>query len=110
MQRPPVIIHPLQSIDFAALFESLEAGNTGRVLEYVDHAKGERFEVVAGARRFRAAKIAEQFSLPARIVELSDAAAIEWRSVAEIEGRLNEADVGEPKPEVAARFLQRRIG
>ncbi|WP_263408843.1 ParB/RepB/Spo0J family partition protein [Terriglobus tenax] len=39
------------------------------------------FEVVAGARRFRAAQLAELFSLPARIVELDDAAAMEWQLV-----------------------------
>jgi ParB family chromosome partitioning protein len=35
------------------------------------------FQIVAGARRFRAAQLAELFSLPARIVELTDAAAME---------------------------------
>ena len=39
------------------------------------------FEIVAGARRFRAAQLAELFSLPARIVELSDAGAMEWQLV-----------------------------
>ena len=39
------------------------------------------FEIVAGARRFRAAKLAELFFLPARIVELDDAAAMEWQLV-----------------------------
>ena len=39
------------------------------------------FEIVAGARRFRAAQIAESFSLPARIVELTDAQAMEWQLV-----------------------------
>ena len=39
------------------------------------------FEIVAGARRFRAAQLAELFSLPARIVELTDAAAMEWQLV-----------------------------
>ena len=39
------------------------------------------FELVAGARRFRAAQIAELFSLPARIVELTDAQAMEWQLV-----------------------------
>lgn len=39
------------------------------------------FEIVAGARRFRAAQFAELFSLPARIVELDDAAAMEWQLV-----------------------------
>jgi ParB family chromosome partitioning protein len=41
----------------------------------------EGFEIVAGARRFRAAQLAELFSIPARIVELDDAAAMEWQLV-----------------------------
>ena len=41
----------------------------------------EGFEVVAGARRFRAAQLAELFAIPARIVELTDAQAQEWQLV-----------------------------
>jgi ParB family chromosome partitioning protein len=36
------------------------------------------FEIVAGARRYRASLLAEQFSIPSRIVELTDAQALEW--------------------------------
>ena len=39
--------------------------------------KGERFEVVAGARRFRAAQIAELANVPTRILELSDEQTLE---------------------------------
>ena len=39
------------------------------------------FEIVAGARRFRASQLAELFSIPARIVELDDVAAQEWQLV-----------------------------
>ena len=39
--------------------------------------KGERFEVVAGARRFRAAQIAELADVPTRILELSDEQSLE---------------------------------
>jgi ParB family chromosome partitioning protein len=39
------------------------------------------FEIVAGARRFRASQLAELFSVPARIVELDDVAAQEWQLV-----------------------------
>jgi ParB/RepB/Spo0J family partition protein len=39
------------------------------------------FEIVAGARRFRAAQLAELFSVPARIVELTDAQAQEWQLI-----------------------------
>jgi len=41
----------------------------------------EGFEIVAGARRFRAAQIAELFSIPARIVEIDDAQALEWQLI-----------------------------
>src|SRR5262249_16460097 len=34
--------------------------------------KGERFEVVAGERRFRAAKLLQWSTIPCRVVELSD--------------------------------------
>jgi len=36
---------------------------------------------VAGARRFRAALLAEVFSLPARIIDITDAQALEWQLV-----------------------------
>lgn len=39
------------------------------------------FEIVAGARRFRAAHLAELFSFPVRIVDLDDAQAMEWQLV-----------------------------
>jgi len=39
------------------------------------------FELVAGARRYRAAQLAELFSIPARIVEIDDAQALEWQLV-----------------------------
>ena len=39
------------------------------------------FEIIAGARRYRAAQIAEQATVPVRIVNLSDAAALEAQLV-----------------------------
>ena len=41
----------------------------------------EGFEIVAGAKRFRASLLAELFSVPARIVEIDDAQALEWQLV-----------------------------
>ena len=41
----------------------------------------EGFEIVAGARRFRSAQLAEFFAIPARIVELTDAQSLEWALV-----------------------------
>jgi ParB family transcriptional regulator, chromosome partitioning protein len=43
--------------------------------------RAEGFEIVAGARRFRATQLAELFSLPARIVDIDDAQALEWQLV-----------------------------
>jgi ParB family chromosome partitioning protein len=39
------------------------------------------FEIVTGARRFRASQIAEVFSIPARIVDIDDAQAQEWQLI-----------------------------
>jgi ParB/RepB/Spo0J family partition protein len=39
------------------------------------------FEIIAGARRYRAAQLAEQSTVPVRIVNLSDAAALEAQLV-----------------------------
>ena len=39
------------------------------------------FELVAGARRYRAAQLADLFSIPARIVKIDDAQALEWQLV-----------------------------
>ena len=41
----------------------------------------EGFEIVAGARRFRASQLADLFSVPARIVDIDDAQALEWQLV-----------------------------
>ena len=41
----------------------------------------EGFEIVAGARRFRASQLAELFTVPARIVEIDAAQALEWQLV-----------------------------
>lgn len=45
INKPPMVVHPIQNIDYSALFESLESGQTGRVFEYVDHTRGDRLEV-----------------------------------------------------------------
>ena len=45
VQKPSIVVHPIQQIDYGALFESLESGQVGRVFEYVDHVRGDRLEV-----------------------------------------------------------------
>ena len=47
----------------------------------VRELEGRKYEVVAGARRLRAARLAELASLPVRIVKLTDAEAIEAQVV-----------------------------
>jgi ParB family chromosome partitioning protein len=39
------------------------------------------FEIVTGARRYRASLLAELFSVPARIVDINDAQALEWQLI-----------------------------
>jgi ParB-like chromosome segregation protein Spo0J len=41
----------------------------------------EGYEIVAGARRFRAAYFAEMDEVPVRIVQLSDEQALEWQLI-----------------------------
>ena len=41
----------------------------------------EGYEIVAGARRFRAAHLAEMDEVPVRVVQLSDEQALEWQLV-----------------------------
>jgi ParB family chromosome partitioning protein len=42
---------------------------------------GGGFDLIAGARRYRAAQLAALFSIPARIVEIDGAQALEWQLV-----------------------------
>ena len=74
--------NPRQTFDQKKLEELAESIRTGGLIQpIVVRPKDNRFEVVAGARRFRAGQLAEQFSLPARIKELTDAQAMEWQLV-----------------------------
>ena len=57
------------------------SGSNGLIQPITVRPNNQGFEIVAGARRFRAAKIAELFSIPARIVEITDAQAVEWQLV-----------------------------
>jgi ParB family chromosome partitioning protein len=74
--------NPRQTFDqkkLEELAESIRAG--GLIQPIVVRPKDSGFEIVAGARRYRAGQLAEQFSLPARIKELTDAQALEWQLV-----------------------------
>jgi ParB family transcriptional regulator, chromosome partitioning protein len=68
-----------EQIKLEELAESIRQHGLIQPITIRPNASG--FEIVAGARRFRAAQLAELFSLPARIVDLDDAAAMEWQLV-----------------------------
>lgn len=70
--------NPRRTFDDAALNELTESIKTQGILApLVVRPMGQHFEIVAGARRFRAAQRAGLETAPVRIVELSDAQAIE---------------------------------
>ena len=74
--------NPRRTFDECKLSELAESIRTNGLIQPVTlrpNANG--FEIVAGARRFRAAQLAELFSLPARIVDINDAQALEWQLV-----------------------------
>lgn len=74
--------NPRQTFDQTKL-EELAASikHHGLIQPIVVRPKDNGFEVVAGARRFRASQLAEEFSIPAHIKELNDAEAVEWQLV-----------------------------
>ncbi len=74
--------NPRQTFEQSKLEELAESiRQHGLIQPITVRPNSDGFEIVAGARRFRAAQLAELFSLPARIVELDDAAAMEWQLV-----------------------------
>ena len=74
--------NPRQTFEQSKLEELAESiRQHGLIQPITVRPNADGFEIVAGARRFRAAQLAELFSLPARIVELTDAAAMEWQLV-----------------------------
>jgi ParB family transcriptional regulator, chromosome partitioning protein len=75
--------NPRKRFDEKSLEELAASFKTQGVLAplLVRELDGSKYEVVAGARRLRAAKIAELESVPVRIVQLTDAEATEARVV-----------------------------
>jgi hypothetical protein len=63
----------------AELAESLRA--QGLIQPITVRPNSEGYEIVAGARRFRAAHLAEMDEVPVRIVQLSDEQALEWQLI-----------------------------
>jgi len=74
--------NPRQTFDQTKLEELAESiRQNGLIQPITVRPKAKGFEIVAGARRFRASQLAELFSIPARIVELDDGAAMEWQLI-----------------------------
>jgi ParB family chromosome partitioning protein len=74
--------NPRRTFDESKLQELAESIRTNGLIQPVTlRPNAQGFEIVAGARRFRAAQLAELFSLPARIVDINDAQALEWQLV-----------------------------
>ncbi len=74
--------NPRRTFDECKLGELAESIRSNGLIQPITvRPNSEGFEIVAGARRFRAAQLAELFSLPARIVDITDAQALEWQLV-----------------------------
>ena len=71
--------NPRRTFEDVALKELAESIRVQGVLSplLVRPLTGQSFEIVAGARRYRAAQIAEAATVPVRIVNLTDAEALE---------------------------------
>src|ERR1039457_3197585 len=80
--------NPRRRFDEAALKELAESIRTQGLLAPLDvRPAGQHFEIVAGARRFRAAQIVGLETAPVRIVDLSDAQALEASIVENLQRR-----------------------
>lgn len=74
--------NPRRTFDACKLGELAESIRTNGLIQPITvRPNSEGCEIVAGARRFRAAQLAELFSLPARIVDIDDAQTLEWQLV-----------------------------
>ena len=80
--------NPRRTFDETALNELAESIRTQGVLSpLLVRPKGHSYEIVAGARRYRAAQQAGLDSVPVRIVELTDAQALETSIVENLQRR-----------------------
>ena len=80
--------NPRRSFDQTALGEVAASIKTQGILApLVVRPVGQHFEIVAGARRYRAAQLAGLESAPVRIVELTDAQALETSIVENLQRR-----------------------
>jgi hypothetical protein len=69
--------NPRRTFDEGKLQELAESiRHHGLIQPITVRPNSEGFELIAGARRYRAAQLAELFSIPARIVEIDDTQAL----------------------------------
>jgi ParB family transcriptional regulator, chromosome partitioning protein len=85
LQESPT--NPRRRFDEHSLEELADSFHTHGVLQplLVRAITDERYEVIAGARRYRAAKLAELAEVPVRVVTLSDAECVETQLVENIQ-------------------------
>ena len=70
--------NPRRTFDEAKLYELAESiKHNGLIQPITVRPNNQGFEIVAGARRYRAAQLAEADTVPVRIVNLTDAEALE---------------------------------
>jgi ParB family transcriptional regulator, chromosome partitioning protein len=74
--------NPRRTFDESKLAELAESLRTQGLIQPITvRPNSEGYEIVAGARRFRAAHIAEMNEIPVRVVQLSDEQALEWQLI-----------------------------
>jgi ParB family transcriptional regulator, chromosome partitioning protein len=74
--------NPRRTFDESKLAELAESLRTQGLIQPITvRPNSEGYEIVAGARRFRAAHLAEMDEVPVRIVQLSDEQALEWQLI-----------------------------
>jgi ParB family chromosome partitioning protein len=74
--------NPRKTFDESKLHELADSiRQHGLIQPITVRPNADGFEIVAGARRFRAAQLAEQFAVPARIVDIDDAQTIQWQII-----------------------------
>ena len=74
--------NPRRVFDEAKLLELAASLKTqGLIQPIVARPNAEGFEIVAGARRYRAAQLAELSEIPTRVVSLTDEQALEWQLI-----------------------------
>jgi ParB family chromosome partitioning protein len=74
--------NPRRTFDDAKLYELAGSIKHNGMIQPITVRPNEQgFEIVTGARRYRAAQLADVLSVPARIVEIDDAQALEWQLV-----------------------------